>query len=174
MFDLKSFRVANNLYQKDLADYLHVSIGFISSVERGASKLPGDKLAMLIDNDKGWDPTSLIKVNRLNSPNFEIKNMSGGQNFGGNHIEEIHYGKSDEEIENLIKLNVAEYEAQNRVLREKVSSLTHELAFFKSFLKQIAPHLSLQMPGMETIFVDGREKSAQIILEQNSQEDNTH
>ena len=52
MVDLKLFRETNNLLQKDLAEFLGVSIAFISSIEKGQAKLPSDKLVKLLDNDR--------------------------------------------------------------------------------------------------------------------------
>ena len=58
--NLKAFRLSNELSQKDLAEYLEVSIAFISSIERGLSKLPAEKLARLLENDREWETASLI------------------------------------------------------------------------------------------------------------------
>ena len=59
MADLKAFRATNNLYQKDISEFLGVSIGFISAIERGDSKLPAEQLAKLLANTNGWDTTYL-------------------------------------------------------------------------------------------------------------------
>ena len=40
-YNLRKFRLANNLSQPELADYLGVGKAFISQVERGVSKLLG-------------------------------------------------------------------------------------------------------------------------------------
>lgn len=53
------FRKENNLYQKDLAAYLGVTVGFISAIERGESKLPEEHLQTLLANDKGWNTERL-------------------------------------------------------------------------------------------------------------------
>ena len=42
-YDLRKFRLAKNLSQPEVADYLGVGKAFISQEERGASKLLGQK-----------------------------------------------------------------------------------------------------------------------------------
>lgn len=54
MIDLKTFRKANNLKQNDVADYLGVSFGFISQIERGERKLSASIAERLTNNDRGW------------------------------------------------------------------------------------------------------------------------
>ena len=58
--NIKAFRLANNLFQKDISEYLGTSIAFISAVERGSAKLPQDKLELLLDNNQGWDTSTLV------------------------------------------------------------------------------------------------------------------
>lgn len=60
-YDLRKFSLANNLSQPEIADYLGVGKAFISQVERGVSKLPLDKYARLLQNDKGWDTSMLTE-----------------------------------------------------------------------------------------------------------------
>lgn len=55
--NLRRFRKENQLSQKELAEFLGVTCGFISLIENGKAKLPEDKLKRLIidgKNDKGW------------------------------------------------------------------------------------------------------------------------
>lgn len=54
MIDLKTFRKANNLRQKDIADYLGVGIAFVSAFETGRSKMPDYISERLQKNDRGW------------------------------------------------------------------------------------------------------------------------
>ena len=58
--NIKAFRQANNLFQRDISEYLGTSIAFISAVERGSTKLPQDKLELLLHNDQGWDTSTLV------------------------------------------------------------------------------------------------------------------
>ena len=48
--NLRKFRLANNLSQPEVADYLGVGKAFISQIERGVSKLSLDKYARLLIN----------------------------------------------------------------------------------------------------------------------------
>lgn len=52
--NLRLFRKKNKLTQGAVAEYLGVSIVFISNVESGKSTLPEDKLEKVINNDRGW------------------------------------------------------------------------------------------------------------------------
>lgn len=54
MVDLKLFREENNLKQVEVADYLGVSIGFISQIERKKARLSKLQEKSLINNDRGW------------------------------------------------------------------------------------------------------------------------
>lgn len=54
MIDLKLFREENNLKQGEVADYLGVSIGFISQIERKKAKLSRAQEKSLVNNDRGW------------------------------------------------------------------------------------------------------------------------
>lgn len=57
--DIKAFRDANNLTQKELADYLGIDKGFISAIEHDKSKLPKAKLSILLNNPHNWNTTML-------------------------------------------------------------------------------------------------------------------
>lgn len=54
MIDLKAFRKENKLKQTEVADFLGVSFGFISQIERGERKLPEAFADRLLQNDRGW------------------------------------------------------------------------------------------------------------------------
>lgn len=70
MIDLKEFRRTNGLTQAVVADYLGVSEPFISRVESGRDPLPVDKLFKLMNNDRGWNITSLIDLS--NAPTSSV------------------------------------------------------------------------------------------------------
>lgn len=57
--DLKEFRIANNLTQTQLGDYLGVLKGFISKIENGKDKMPEPKFRKLLNNPYGWDTSML-------------------------------------------------------------------------------------------------------------------
>ena len=59
--DLKQFRKRNSLTQENVAAFLGTTKGFISQVENGRSRLPEEKLRLLIENDRGWNLDGLVK-----------------------------------------------------------------------------------------------------------------
>lgn len=147
MVDIKSFREKNCLHQKDLAEYLGVSVAFISAVEKGQSKLPGEKLAKLLDNNKGWDTDYLVSGSPRVRPYYDFKTMHGGQDFGGGQFNApIYCGNSEEDIERIVKLNMAEYEAENRSLRVKVQSLSSENAFLRTVCRELLSAVRTDSP----------------------------
>lgn len=88
MIDIRAFRRANRLKQEELAEFLGVTRAFISMVENGTSKLPQDKLNLLLSNQKGWETSALMSDtsivagnNNGGSVNVQIgQNRSGGDN----------------------------------------------------------------------------------------------
>lgn len=58
MSELKDFRKANGLSQRDLANYLGVGQGFVSQMETGTSKIPDD-IYSKIKSNTAWDTTML-------------------------------------------------------------------------------------------------------------------
>ena len=52
-FNLKAFRKANRLSQRELANFLGVTQGFISRIEQGLCPMPDDKAEMIMAN-KDW------------------------------------------------------------------------------------------------------------------------
>ena len=63
--DIKAFREANNLTQKELAEYLKIDKGFISAIEHGKSKFPKAKLTSLLNNPHNWDTSMLTSQEAL-------------------------------------------------------------------------------------------------------------
>lgn len=144
----KRFRQTNDLLQKDVAQFLGKSVQFVSMVERGDAKLPGRLLAKLLDNELGWDTTDLLAENNAPIGTATIEN---GQQINSEHIDHVTYtGKSDAEIEQLIRLATAELEANNRELRGKLQIMSNEIAFYRSLLAgnhtfiNPAPHEALE------------------------------
>lgn len=65
--DLHTFRRINNITQEELAVFLGVSRGFISSIELEKAKLPEDKLILLQTKAKeemGWDIDDLMPARK--------------------------------------------------------------------------------------------------------------
>ena len=62
MIDLKLFRKDNNLLQKDLADFLGVSRGYIAMAETAKCGLSEKQVGKLLTNTNGWDVSALEDV----------------------------------------------------------------------------------------------------------------
>lgn len=58
--DIKAFRKANNISQKQLANYLNVTQGLVSQWEAGKYKVPMSCIDQLIKNKEGWNMTPLL------------------------------------------------------------------------------------------------------------------
>ena len=54
MVDIKQFRKANKLTQGDVANYLGISVAFLSAAETGRANFPDKYADLLINNNKGW------------------------------------------------------------------------------------------------------------------------
>lgn len=113
MADLRAFRKANKLKQEDLAKYLNTTRAFISMVETGASKLPPEKLSLLLNNTQGWDTKMLVDNGGIYAGDV---NVQIGQNRADNRPKD---GNSATQI---------------AVLEKEVEMLREQLAFVKSLL----------------------------------------
>lgn len=117
MADLHTFRKANKLKQEDLAKYLNTTRAFISMVETGVSKLPAEKLSLLLNNPHGWDTSMLISGDiYAGNNNAGDVNVQIGQNRAGNRLKN---GDAATQI--------AVLEKENEMLRE-------QLEFMKTLL----------------------------------------
>ena len=108
MIDIKQFRKRNKLKQEELAEYLGVTRAFISMVETGASKLPTEKLNLLVSNPHGWDTSMLI-----NGSIYAGNNNSGDVN--------VQIGQNRASGDSSMKIAVLEKE--NEMLREQIEFL---------------------------------------------------
>lgn len=110
-YDLRKFRLANNLSQPEVADYLGVGKAFISQVERGVSKLPLDKYARLLQNDKGWD-TSM-----LNEPTTQHFTA----NASGNASASVNYNEKQSEESSVLRVRIESLEEQISQLKDMLA-----------------------------------------------------
>ena len=60
LVNLTAFRQRNGILQKDLADYLGVSRGYISLVESGRSNLSPENIDKIFDNPYHWNTDDLV------------------------------------------------------------------------------------------------------------------
>ena len=128
---MKGFRVMNELSQKDVAEYLEVSIAFISAVERGQAKLPAEKLVRLLENDRDWSTDSLIDQGDKGSHiHHDYRNI--GQNIEGEFNGPVHNnsynGFSDEEFERELQRRTELKDQQIQSLEAEIERLRMDLA----------------------------------------------
>lgn len=119
MIDIKQFRKRNKLKQEELAEYLGVTRAFISMVETGASKLPTEKLNLLVSNPYGWDISTLI-----NGSIYAGNNNAGDVNvqIGQNRASGDAHAPGDS------SMKIAVLEKENEMLREQIE-------FMKTLIK---------------------------------------
>jgi transcriptional regulator with XRE-family HTH domain len=58
--DLRSFVFFNEISQKELAEYLGISNGYMSKLVSGTAKLKKEQLTKILNNDKGWSADFLV------------------------------------------------------------------------------------------------------------------
>lgn len=112
MIDIRAFRRANRLKQEELAEFLGVTRAFVSMVENGTSKLPQDKLNLLLSNQKGWETSMLLADTSIiaGNNNGGSVNVQIGQNRNGD-------GGSHSRDPNT---QIAVLEKENQMLREQI------------------------------------------------------
>lgn len=76
----KQFLRANGLKQIDLAKYLGITESHVSNLCRGKSNLSEEKLAKLLENDRGWDVSMLVQGGKT------VGDNSGVFIAGNNHL----------------------------------------------------------------------------------------
>lgn len=131
MVNLRAFRLMNELSQKEVADYLEVSIAFISSIERGQAKLPVEKLARLLENDREWETAPLLdqsgKGTRVHHDHRTISNNMEGE-FNAPVHNNNYSGFSDEEFERELERRTALKDQQIASLEAEIERLRMDLA----------------------------------------------
>ena len=131
LVNMRAFRAMNELSQKDIAEYLEVSIAFISAVERGQAKLPAEKLVRLLENDRDWETSALIdQADKGTRIHHDYRNI--GQSIEGEFNAPIHNnnynGFSDEEFEKELKRRTELKDQQIAALEDEIKSLRQQLA----------------------------------------------
>lgn len=125
MADLHTFRKANKLKQKDLAKYLNTTRAFISMVETGVSKLPAEKLSLLLNNPHGWDTSMLIDGGiYAGNNNAGDVNVQIGQNRAGSRP------KDGDAVTQMAVL-----EKENEMLREQLKDKEAQIDFLRALVK---------------------------------------
>lgn len=126
MTDLHAFRKANKLKQEDLAKYLNTTRAFISMVETGASKLPLEKLSLLLNNTQGWDTKMLVDNGGIYAGN----NNAGDVNV---QIDQNRAGNRPKDGDAATQMAVLEKE--NEMLREQLKDKEAQIDFLRALVK---------------------------------------
>lgn len=126
MVDLHAFRKVNKLKQEDLAKYLNTTRAFISMIETGASKLPPEKLSLLLNNTQGWDTKMLVDNGDIYAGNNNAGdvNVQIGQNRAGNRP------KDGDAVTQMAVL-----EKENEMLREQLKDKEAQIDFLRALVK---------------------------------------
>lgn len=126
MVDLHAFRKVNKLKQEDLAKYLNTTRAFISMIETGASKLPPEKLSLLLNNTQGWDTKMLVDNGGIYAGNNNAGdvNVQIGQNRAGNRP------KDGDAVTQMAVL-----EKENEMLREQLKDKEAQIDFLRALVK---------------------------------------
>lgn len=127
MADIRKFRQINGIKQEDLAKYLGISRSFISLVETDRSKLPAEYLERLLNNEMGWDTSSLerqestnISANATNNSTARVNISNSGNKSVSSNVIEIAMLKA--EIESL-KIQLQEEKARSAQYWEMIQKL---------------------------------------------------
>lgn len=119
MVDLHSFRKVNKLKQEDLAKYLNTTRAFISMIETGVSKLPSEKLSLLLNNTQGWDTKMLVDNGGI---------YAGNNNAGDVNVQIGQNRVNDRKKDSDEATQIAVLEKENQMLREQIE-------FMKTLIK---------------------------------------
>lgn len=109
MDTIKNFRKCNKLSQVALAEYLQVTQGFISQIEKDLCPTPDWVISKLLENPHNWDTSMLIEV----EPETPAPSQ-GGQ---------------DSAVVELLK-------EQNAELQAKIDLLNQEIGALRALLKK--------------------------------------
>lgn len=126
MIDLHAFRKVNKLKQEDLAKYLNTTRAFISMIETGVSKLPLEKLSLLLNNTQGWDTKMLVDNGGIYAGNNNAGdvNVQIGQNRAGSRP------KDGDAVTQMAVL-----EKENEMLREQLKDKEAQIDFLRALVK---------------------------------------
>ena len=109
MDTIRIFRKCNKLSQVALADYLQVTQGFISQIEKDLCPTPDWVISKLLENPNGWD-TSMLVEEKTPAP----------------------APSQTEQVDMVIEL----LKAQNADLQAKVDTLNQKIGELQALLKK--------------------------------------
>lgn len=103
MDTIKNFRKCNKLSQVALAEYLQVTQGFISQIEKDLCPTPDWVISKLLENPYNWDTSMLI----------EVESETPAPSQGG----------QDSAVVELLKEQNAELQAKIDLLNQQIGEL---------------------------------------------------
>jgi transcriptional regulator with XRE-family HTH domain len=118
MDTIKIFRKANKISQVALAEYLHVTQGFISQIENGTTAIPDTVISKLLANPYNWNVSMLTDQSRYSKPELVAERKPQLSN-----------------VEILLRDMLAEKEAKIDVLQERINELIEENARLKTLIE---------------------------------------
>ena len=118
MDTIKIFRKCNKMSQVALAEYLEVTQGFISQMEKDLCPIPGWVISKLLVNPHGWDVSMLTDHARDSKPELVAEHKPQLSN-----------------VEILLRDMLAEKEAKIDVLQERINELIEENARLKTLIE---------------------------------------
>ena len=118
MDTIKIFRKCNKMSQVALAEYLEVTQGFISQMEKDVCPIPDWVISKILVNPYGWDVSMLTDQSRDEMPKLVAENIPQLSN-----------------VEILLRDMLAEKEAKIDVLQERINELIEENARLKTLIE---------------------------------------
>lgn len=123
----KQFLRANGLKQIDLAKYLGITESHVSNLCRGKSNLSEEKLAKLLENDRGWDVSMLVQGGKT------VGDNSGVFIAGNNHLTNspIDNRRADSSSPDVLRTQI---ELLGELIKEKDAQIKEKDAQIKKLL----------------------------------------
>ena len=118
MDTIKTFRKCNKISQVALAEYLAVTQGFISQIEKGVCPVPDWVISKILENPYNWKVDMWIVNEEQNAPALVAE-----------HIPQL------SNVEILLRDMLAEKEAKIDALQERINDLIEENARLRTLME---------------------------------------
>ena len=118
MDTIKIFRKCNKMSQVALAEYLEVTQGFISQMEKDVCPIPDWVISKILENPYGWDVSMLTDQSSDSKPELVAEHKPQLSN-----------------VEILLRDLLAEERARVDALQERINELIEENARLKTLIE---------------------------------------
>lgn len=118
MDTIKTFRKCNKISQVALAEYLSVTQGFISQIEKGTCPVPDWVISKILENPYNWKVDMWIVNEEQNAPALAAE-----------HIPQL------SNVEVLLREMLAEKEAKIDALQDRINELIEENARLRTLME---------------------------------------